>query len=96
MMFSIIRAAMPWLLGGSSVTVQPRYVVLIGVTHSGWILRQIGSGKGSARAPSRFEGSLRPSGLCRNHHALSSAISLKDFARSGLRKTLATSSARGH
>jgi hypothetical protein len=32
MMFSIISAAIPVLFGGSSVTVQPRYVVLIGVT----------------------------------------------------------------
>jgi len=36
MMFSIMSAPTPCVLGGSSLTVQPRYVVWIGVTHSGW------------------------------------------------------------
>ena len=34
MRFNIISAAMPWPLGGISLTVQPRYVVEIGSTHS--------------------------------------------------------------
>ena len=34
MMFSISSAAMPWLFGGISYTVQSRYVVEIGSTHS--------------------------------------------------------------
>jgi hypothetical protein len=34
MMLSIMSAAMPCPLGGSSYTVHPRYVVEMGVTHS--------------------------------------------------------------
>ena len=34
--FNIIKAAIPCVFGGISYTVQPRYVVEIGVTHSGW------------------------------------------------------------
>ena len=32
----MMSAAMPCVLGGISLTFHPRYIVEIGVTHSGW------------------------------------------------------------
>jgi hypothetical protein len=36
MICSIIRAPIPWLLGGYSYTVQPRWSTWSGATHAGW------------------------------------------------------------
>ena len=47
-MLSIISAAMPCVFGGSSYTVQPRYVVEIGSTHSGVEVLEVGGGHRAA------------------------------------------------